>query len=851
VASKKRVALSIDQLYADRDLYFQSCLKIVPKNASGLVPLVMKKEQRRLAEVIDRERRNGRAPKIVILKSRRVGACLDPSTRVLTDDLRWVPLSAIEPGQTILATDENIPGGKGGSRKMRRAVVEAKQHVIGNVLRITTDRGCILATPDHRFLVYRAGMYRWKKAASLRPGQGLRFLTEPWGEPDSEDGWFAGMMDGEGCLRGNENRRTGTELSITQNEGPVFDRVVAYLNRHAVHYKDDMREATTVRKRCHKAVCCRTDELLGLVGRCRPTRFTSQAWWAGIELPGKRTGNRPVAKILTIERLPQAVMIDLQTSTRTFIANGFVSHNSTFAEAELFRECHLRDHKRALVVAHELDSAQTIFDMSQLFYDELPEGIKPPTKYLTKKLINFAHNGSRMQVVVAGEARGYTAQYVHISELAFMENAEQLMTAILHTTPDDPESLVIAESTPNGIGNYFHNLWVNAVAKKNDWVPFFSPWHEDETYRMKPWFEAKDLSPHDARVMADHKLDLYQMAWYISTRENKCNGDQDKMDQENPSDATTCFLASGRKVFDGEGLQHCLDTAAAAEAAGEMPPECEIDRNPLDKKSPTIRAVRRGRWRIYREPQRRHRYVAGVDTASGDPGGDYTPIVMLNQHTLDVDAVFYGKLAPDLLAWESAYACWWYNTATVAGEANNQGVLYFDELIRRVKYPNVYYRTVDEKSVYGKVGDKPGFWTSEANRTPLFNLARRYVREAPTRASGRCIDPSILKEFSELFYDDANRVDHPKGGYMDATSAISLALYVHMGSYEATLEPLSLESATKAVTIHRENLARRSMGLADKPFDIGVLTGDDIQKLDDLETRRTDSRKRSGLGGYR
>lgn len=519
---------------------------------------------------------------------------------------------------------------------------------------------------------------------------------------------------------------------------------------------------------------------------------------------------------------------------------------STATEAELFRECHLKPYKQALVVAHNSDSADTIFKMAKLFYDELPEGIKPPPKYETKKLLHFANNGSRMQVVAANEARGYTAQYVHISELAFIEDPDTLMTAILHTVADDPNTLVVAESTPNGIGNYFHNLWVNAVAKKNDWIPFFSPWFDDETYVMRPWFQEKDLSPHDAKLQQQHGLSLEQMAWYIHTRENKCNGDQNKMDQENASDPITCFLASGDKVFD-QGLTEILDKATAAEQAGELPEESAIEENPLDKRAPVVRFVKHGPWRIYRPPQPRHLYVAGADTASGEPGGDYTPIVILNRHTLDVDAVFYGKLHPDRLARECAMVAWWYNTAKIAAEANNHGVLVFDELIRRIHYPNIFYRLVDEKSVSGKISEKPGFWTSEATRTPLFNLARRYVRDQ----AGRCIDPNLVKEFSEMYYDESRRAQHPKGGASDGTAALSMALYVHLGSFDGSLEPLPLEEVGKAVRLYHENLVRRSMGLREEDIDIGGLTMDQIVKLDQAKEMRERSRMKSGLGGYR
>lgn len=520
---------------------------------------------------------------------------------------------------------------------------------------------------------------------------------------------------------------------------------------------------------------------------------------------------------------------------------------STLAEAELFKECHLRPNKQALVVAHKAESAQTIFNMSQFFYDNLPDSVKPPRRYATKRLIHFKHNNSKMQVEVAGEARGFTAQYLHISELGFMDNAERLMTAILSTVGDHVDSLVIAESTPNGIGNYFHNLWVNAVAGRSAWVPFFSPWFEDETYVMTPWFSEPDLSPHDQKLRADHGLSLEQIAWYMNKRADNFLGDQDLMDQEFPSDPISCFLASGRKVFDADGLRHYLESAEAATAAGEMPLGCELEENPHDRHAPVPRVTPRGRWRIYRPPIARHRYIVGADLASGDPGGDWTPIVILNQHTLDVDAVGALKIPPELVAKMSEMIGYWYNTARIAGEANNHGLLYFDELIRRLKYPNIYYRKVSEESVSGKISDKPGVWTSENNRDLLGNLVRRYVRER----SGRCLDPDLLREWTELHYDESNRIQCPKGGSKDFTMALAMALYVHCGSLDAALSPLTVEQASRATAIYRLNLVKRSMGIKEERLDLADMTMDEIQRLDEMTIRRRESRERSGLGGYR
>jgi hypothetical protein len=209
--------------------------------------------------------------------------------------------------------------------------------------------------------------------------------------------------------------------------------------------------------------------------------------------------------------------------------------------------------------------------------------------------------------------------------------------------------------------------------------------------------------------------------------------------------------------------------------------------------------------------------------------------------------VFYSRLPPHLLAEMAARIGYWYNTAKIIGDQNNHGGQFFDELTRVLHYPSVYYRLVDERSVAGKVGDKPGLWISESNRTPLFNLARRWVRDG----IGQCLDPDLLKEMSEMFYDSAHRADHPENGYSDGVSALSCALYCHAGSFESTLEPLPLETLSKAVTLYRENVIRRSMGIPERSIDLGQLTMDQIEAIDLAEKRRREARERSGLGGFR
>jgi len=519
---------------------------------------------------------------------------------------------------------------------------------------------------------------------------------------------------------------------------------------------------------------------------------------------------------------------------------------STLSQAEIFRTAHTKSNRMALVVAHKAESAVTLFDMSRRFYDNLPKAVQPKLKYNAKRILHFKDNDSSIQVEVAGESRGFMAQLLHVSEFAFVPKQQELLTAILQTVPRTKESLVIIESTPNGVGDVFHEMWVKAKRGKSSWVPFFVPWFEEPTYQLdddQHKLRVEDLSERDAAMMRTYNLSLGQMAWYVKVREDDCNGDQDVMDQEYPTDDQSCFLASGRKVFDTEGLRHYIEVSETVSRENPAK-DVELDWNPADKRGPTIREVKGGRWNIYEKPIPRHMYIAAADISSGDPGADPTPIVIGNQHTLGLAAEFYSRTPPDLLWRQAQTAGYWYNTAKMAPEANNHGILFIHEMMRD-QYPNVYYRRVNEDSVAGKVSDKPGVWTSGSTREALYNLGRRFVRER----SGIVHSLRMVKEWASLHYDEQDRVDHPKGEHDDLAMAWNLFLYVHAGGYDHTLEPLPLSVVSRAPDLYREVRSRQAMGQSIDDIDLGGMTMEEIEQYDALEARRLEARMRTGLEG--
>lgn len=538
---------------------------------------------------------------------------------------------------------------------------------------------------------------------------------------------------------------------------------------------------------------------------------------------------------------------------------------STVVAAEYFRRALVYHHRQCLVAAHKAEAVEGLFNRIRLMYQRLPKSVRPKNIADTKRLMHFEEQDSRIEVAIANEARSFTAQDLHISELAFYQNASQFMTSALETCPDEPEATVIVESTPNGIGNEFHDLWVRASrpGSNSAWIPFFVPWFDEPTYVKTPWFTREELFSRgdDAalraqEIMSTHDLSLSQIAWWLDHLENTHFGDIDSMEQEMASDPRSCFLASGRAVFDRKGLKHFMslagidpDTASGPDPHADHPLDFDLFANPLNPRTPRKERQRRGPWRIYRDPAPRHQYIIGADISAGDSGSDYSPLVVLNQHTLAVDAVRYTRTPPERLALEATIAGYWYNEAKIAGEANNQGILFNREL-ERLEYPNIYRRRVTEQTISAKFTTKPGFWTSGENRHLLFGMVRRYVLDR----AGIVEDERMVWEWSQLmFKEGTDDIDHPDGGFSDLTLAFAVALAVHAGAWNALLQPLSLESQSAAVSALDSIRAAKSMGLSDeaamRDLEVFGLTVDEVDNLYNAMDKRAEHRRRMGYEG--
>lgn len=545
---------------------------------------------------------------------------------------------------------------------------------------------------------------------------------------------------------------------------------------------------------------------------------------------------------------------------------------STVVEAFQFHDCHLNPHRNALVIAHNQKSTKALFRMCKRFADNLPESLKQKRKIDNVNELHFSENDSRLQVETAGEARGYTAHSVHMSEFAFYDNDHDTFKAVMQTVPNTPDSLVAIESTANGVGNAFHEVWVKAVkasginegapenldfARGQGFVPIFIPWFRHEEYMMIPWFTQADTTQEERVLARRFGLNMRQLAWRRWCIETNCKGEQETFDVEYPATWRDAFLLSGRPIFDQKAVRW-LNSTIPPESNIELPPKLEVtwdeaDKNPVFDEVPT-----RGRFWMFEPPVPRHSYILGVDPSEGDRKSDPTPIEVLDQMTLNQVAEWHGRQPPDELAVTAMQIGTHYNMGKIANEANNHGIL-FHHTVLSAGYPNLYYREVSDESVSGKVTEKPGLMQTNKTKHAIFNTLRKYVREKHRFRRHKDVwtirSPILIDEIGTSIYKksstnqaSATKIEPQPGHFIDTCLAFGIALFIHRGTEENPLEPLPeelVESVRIAVMLRAE---RDPEGAERESLDKLGMTCEELERLSEIRHKRKIRETVVGMG---
>ena len=192
-------------------------------------------------------------------------------------------------------------------------------------------------------------------------------------------------------------------------------------------------------------------------------------------------------KIVTIDKgLVPFEMYDFQREmVDKFHENRFTicklprqSGKSTIIVSYLLHYVLFNDNVNVAILANKSSTARDLLGRLQLAYEHLHKWMQQGVLNWNKGSLEL-ENGSRIVAASTSSSavRGSTFNIIFLDEFAYVPNniAEEFFSSVYPTISSGKKSKVMIVSTPHGM-NMFYKLWMDAVNKKNDYVPTEVHW---------------------------------------------------------------------------------------------------------------------------------------------------------------------------------------------------------------------------------------------------------------------------------------------------------------------------------------------------------------------------------------
>lgn len=438
-----------------------------------------------------------------------------------------------------------------------------------------------------------------------------------------------------------------------------------------------------------------------------------------------------------------------------------------------------REGTNGLTIAHDSETTASIYDKMRLFWETW--GFSPlyTPKSSTQRWLTWTTNSS-LRIATAKSirsGRGRTIHFLHGSEVAFWDDPETLMTGLRPSLPAKPGTVIVLESTANGVGNYFHAQWIDAMAGRSEFTPMFFPWWKHYEYRMPvrtiEWLPLDDYEKYLLRLGAS----LEHVEWRRYAIPNIANHDENFFMQEYPASPEEAFIASGVNIFPGKLIdENYHPKPGAAGHVYNIGDSWHFRTDPL------------GELRIYCWPSSDRswgQYIIGADP-SRTTMGDSACIQVLHRGTFEQMAVWHGKCDPVTFAGHIARIGYYYNSATVAPEIEGPGYATIGALIA-MGYPNIWQHRWADKA-QGKISQNYGWSTNYQRKHQaigyligLLGRHRTIIHDARTR--------NEMAGFVALGNGEMGNAD-PKGGD-DTVMAYAIAVAAALMEPPFTYDPSS------------------------------------------------------------
>ena len=432
---------------------------------------------------------------------------------------------------------------------------------------------------------------------------------------------------------------------------------------------------------------------------------------------------------------------ELQKALRLLFLKSRQVWGSVYVASRIFKRTIMQPGQHSLVLAHDHKSARNIFDHYKRFHDNYKpfRGVIGLPKLISDRTDALEYdNGSWIKIHTAGNAnigRSFTLHNVHFSEIGFYgDNARQLIASVMSAVPATFGTEVWGESSPNGVGTEFYEMWQQAVDGRSEWIPEFFGWWEHPEY-IKPLEIAPDrfkasLTGEEREMRQQYNLRPEQLNWRRWIIANQLNGDEDLFKQEFASNARECWLSSGRPRFQLASIDRLPIIHQPLRGGLEL-----YDMGGEKR----LRFVQRERGEvvIYRQPKKGGEYIIGADSSQGlditggkgkaDP--DFACAQVGDRDTGEVVAKVKGRFTPAEFARQLKLIGIYYHWAQIVPEINNHGWATVQALLAEDYPRNLIYhriRTIDQDPQ--ERADLIGFLTTQLTRPQMISLLDEALR---------------------------------------------------------------------------------------------------------------------------
>lgn len=359
--------------------------------------------------------------------------------------------------------------------------------------------------------------------------------------------------------------------------------------------------------------------------------------------------------------------------------------------------------KKINIISIKDNTAKKVLKKIKYMYKNLPWYLQVPIingrtgEYGSASLMEFDNGSFIESIPTSSEAgRSESLSLLVIDEAAIVRWASQIWAAAFPTLSTGGSAII--NSTPYGIGGFYHSTWVDAMSGGNPFTPIRLNW------RMHPerddeWYK--------------------QMASALGPKRTAQEIDGD-------------FLSSGATVFD---LTDIKDIE-----------ECLSD-------YPTIKKRFNGQYRQFLTPKLGTEYFIGADVATGR-ANDYSSFTCMDKSG-EEQVVYKGRMPVDKYAKLLGDTGMLFNQAVIAPESNDVGLAVTSQL-QMEGYPHLYYyqKMIKKKGSSRPEMDKsPGWLTTNKNRSVIIEGLEADIRNENVIIK----DPFFVQEAYTFIYDSLGR----------------------------------------------------------------------------------------------